>query len=333
MESLAACLLCGSTERRAHVAVIERLVGTGETFTVVRCGGCGLFRTDPRPTRAALRRYYPEHYAPYQPGDGGPAPWLGAGAKGLLRRWTLSAHYRYSFVPLRGVGGVCVRALTLLVRNRYVQVPPFVADGRLLEVGCATGERLAMLRSLGWSVAGVEISLPACRLARERYGLDVFCGELADAQLPAASVDAVIMSHVLEHVHDPVATLGEVRRILRPGGTVVIETPNAASLERWIFRGVWYDWEIPRHLFVFDACTLGACCVRSGLRVTRVVYSSFTGDWIRSVAYWCSDRGWTRIAAWLGRRPSALMRVLAPLGKLLAWARTTGRMTVVAARD
>ena len=112
-----------------------------------------------------------------------------------------------------------------------------------------------------------------------------------------------------------------------------METPNAASLERRLFGACWYAWEIPRHLFLFDARTLGLCCARAGLRVRRVAYSSFTFDWNRSLAFWCQDRGWDRLAAWLGERRRPLEWMLRPLGTLLARARAAGRMIVVAGAD
>lgn len=328
---MADCPLCGSTRREPVATVKERLLGAGETFAVVRCGGCGLFLTDPRPTKAEMARYYPEHYAAYQPTEPAPAPWLGPGLKGVIRRWTLAAHYGYPLAgDLGGVRRALIGVVTRPLRGRYVEFPPFRPGARLVEVGCATGERLALLRSLGWDVQGVEISAQACRLAKARYGLDVFCGELEEACLPSASVDGVLMAQVIEHVHDPVATLREVRRILRPGGAVVMETPNAASLERRLFGPWWYEWEIPRHLFFFDARTLGLCCLKAGLRVRRVAYSSFTFAWNRSLAFWCQDRGWDRLAAWFPARRRPVDWMLRPLGKLLALARAAGRMIVVA---
>ena len=312
------------------IAVKERLLGTGETFTVVRCEGCGLFRTDPRPTKAEIGRYYPEHYGPYRPVGTVPAPWLRPGLKGTIRRWTLTAQYGYRLTNLEGFPAGLIRAVTRPLTGRYLHFPPFRPGGRLLEVGCAAGDRQALLRSLEWEVQGVEISEQACREAKARHGLEVFCGELEEACLPEASVDAVVLSQLIEHIHDPVATLREVRRILRPRGVVLIETPNARSLERRVFGGYWFDWEVPRHLFLFDARTLGLACLRAGLHLQRVAYSSYTRDWNRSLAYWCVDRGWQRVASWLSSYPRALTLVLGPLGKALAWAHATGRMIVVA---
>lgn len=314
-ESVATCPVCDSIHTEHVATVKERLLGEGEIFRVVRCQGCGLLRTDPRPTKAEIPHYYPDHYAPYQLAEAGTSPWLWPGLKEMIRRWTLTTHYGYRLAHLEGVRARVIRAVTRPLKGRYVGFPAFHPGGRLLEVGSATGGKLALLRHLGWEVRGVEISEQACHVAKTRYGLDVFCGELAEAGLPDGSMDVVIMSHLIEHVYDPVATLLEVRRILRRGGVVLIETPNVRSLEQHIFGPFWSEWDVPRHLFLFDASTLRLCCGRAGLRIRRVVHSSYPRGWIRSFAYWLWDRTPTAVAARLLpllRRETVWVRLLKP---------------------
>jgi SAM-dependent methyltransferase len=101
--------------------------------------------------------------------------------------------------------------------------------GRLLEIGCAGGWFLRASRDAGWDVKGVEISADAADFARSRFGLDVFCGDLADAGFPAGSFDVVYMADVLEHVPEPTAFVAEVRRILADGGQVVVCGPTALN--------------------------------------------------------------------------------------------------------
>lgn len=82
--------------------------------------------------------------------------------------------------------------------------------GRLLDVGCGSGEFLAQMRELGWDVFGVEPDPQAARVAREQFGLTVWPGALAEASFPDGFFDAVTLNHVIEHVADPPWLAAEV---------------------------------------------------------------------------------------------------------------------------
>ena len=100
-------------------------------------------------------------------------------------------------------------------------------------------------------------------------------GTLRSASFEARSFDFVHMSHVLEHVTEPLATLREVARLLRPGGRVYIETPNIDSLGfRWA-REYWFPLEVPRHLWLFSPRTLTRAVTSAGLSVSRLRARSF----------------------------------------------------------
>ena len=139
--------------------------------------------------------------------------------------------------------------------------------GCLLDVGCGNGRFLAQMRELGWEVMGVEPDSEAARIARKRFGLDVFQGTLEEAKFPDNSFDAITMNHVIEHVPDPIGLLAECRRILKPDGKMVMVTPNIQSLGRYLFGKAWLHWDPPRHLVLFSPKSLRACAERAGLRV------------------------------------------------------------------
>lgn len=102
--------------------------------------------------------------------------------------------------------------------------------GRLLEIGSFAGVFLDRIRSSGWQVLGLDPDPGAAAYARQTYGLEVVNKILPDAKFPDAAFDAVVMLHVIEHVPDPSSCLAEVRRILKPGGAFVLETPRFDSL-------------------------------------------------------------------------------------------------------
>ena len=101
--------------------------------------------------------------------------------------------------------------------------------GTLLEVGTGPGLFLAAAASAGWRAIGVEILPELAAMVREERGLDVRTGDLFDAAFAQSSFDVAYLNEVIEHIVDPVALLGEVRRVLRPGGIAVLRTGNARS--------------------------------------------------------------------------------------------------------
>jgi SAM-dependent methyltransferase len=125
----------------------------------------------------------------------------------------------------------------------------------------------------GWEVQGIDPD-PAAVAYAATLGLDVSCSSLPEAGLPENSFDAVTMSHVIEHVADPVELMAECRRILKPGGLLVVVTPNTKSLGRRIFRSSWYPWETPRHLMLFAPEHLRLCAARAGLKVEKLATPS-----------------------------------------------------------
>lgn len=97
--------------------------------------------------------------------------------------------------------------------------------GRLLDIGCGTGEFLEAATRRGWEVSGVELSVRAARLAREK-GLDVRCCTLSSAPYAGGSFDAITCLDVLEHVADPLQDLQRARELLAPRGLLVMRVPN-----------------------------------------------------------------------------------------------------------
>src|SRR5688572_2104297 len=121
--------------------------------------------------------------------------------------------------------------------------------GRLLEVGCGQGLFLERARALGWQAQGVEILAPVAERARER-GLEVFLGTLAEARLPEAGFDVVVMREVIEHVVEPVPLLRECARVLRPGGVAALQTGNAASWAARVRGARWAYYRFGGHLHI-----------------------------------------------------------------------------------
>jgi SAM-dependent methyltransferase len=142
---------------------------------------------------------------------------------------------------------------------------------RLLDVGCGNGQFLLWARELGWECHGVELDAAAARVARDQ-GISVL-GSSLDELPPgsAGSFDAITLSHVIEHVHDPIDMLRRCRDLLRPGGYLWLETPNTESLGYSMYGASWRGLETPRHLVLFNFASLCWSLERAGFeRVQRL---------------------------------------------------------------
>ena len=135
-------------------------------------------------------------------------------------------------------------------RSRFI-VRLHPAPGTVLDVGCGRGAMLGALAERGWKCSGTEL---ASGEATSSMGQDVelFFKELLDCHFPDGHFDVVTLWHVLEHLRDPVGTIGEIGRTLAPDGLLVLEVPNVSSWQSAMGRGRWLHLDVPRHLFHFS---------------------------------------------------------------------------------
>jgi SAM-dependent methyltransferase len=149
--------------------------------------------------------------------------------------------------------------------------------GRLLDIGAGRGELLLAARQDGWAVVGIEPSTNFAAFAEHHAGIEILRCPVEECRFPDASFDVVILSAVLEHLYNPVETVREVARILRPGGAVFIDVPNERAL--YFRAGNLYhklrgrDWVVnlsptfsPFHVFGFSPRSLRALLGNHGLR-------------------------------------------------------------------
>jgi 2-polyprenyl-3-methyl-5-hydroxy-6-metoxy-1,4-benzoquinol methylase len=146
---------------------------------------------------------------------------------------------------------------------------PCIPGGRLLEVGCGNGAMLKGMANLGWHAEGIDFDPAAVQNCR-RKGLEVHLGTLEDLRYPANHFDAITMSHVIEHVHDPLALLQGCGRILKAGGRLSLVTPNLKSMGHRIYRSSWFHLDPPRHLHLFTTDSLRTLLQKAGFRKTKI---------------------------------------------------------------
>jgi SAM-dependent methyltransferase len=253
------CPACGAESERPRVLLEghDRLTGAPGHFEVLACSACGLAFTHPRLRPEDFSTYYPDSYSAYEPNLGG-RPSLGERVGDLQRRLVAR------FGPYRRV---------------WKRRP-----GRLLDVGCGTGELAAVFARRGWSVAGIEPSPAAAEHARAS-GVEAVTGTLADAPWEAGEFDAILFNHSLEHIDDPAAAVAAAARLLKAGGLLAIAVPNFGSWQRRLFGSAWFQLDLPRHLQHFDRDSLAKLVESAGLHPLETTAASMRPSPLGSLQY------------------------------------------------
>jgi len=270
LENLAACPACGAAGRTPlHAGLVDTLYGVPGTWTLHCCGICRAVYLSPRPTAATIGDAYPVYYythAAALPTEAIVTPWRRI--RQAVRNGYFAVRYGYELRSAWHVGGRAL-ALTPALRQRLdlsIRHLTRATGSRLLDVGCGNGAFLMRMRSLGWRGTGVDTD-PKAVTATRAMGLDARLGTIRASSFPDGLFDAVTLSHVIEHFHDPVAQLEECYRVLRPGGVLWISTPNLAGTGYRRYGRNWRGLEPPRHLVLFTPGALSRLLVRAGFVV------------------------------------------------------------------
>ncbi|HYL17182.1 MAG TPA: class I SAM-dependent methyltransferase [Burkholderiales bacterium] len=269
------CLVCGSAGTPLYTDMTDRLFFAPGRWTLVQCVApdCGLLWLNPLPLEGEIGRAYRDYYT-HDESETRPA--RVSALLGGIERAYLRGRYGYHL----GLS-FSQRLLGLLI-SLY---PGYAAEldlsvmwldasrrGRLLDIGSGSGWLVEHLNTLGWRAEGLDFDPRAVEKARLR-GLTVHLGDLASQRFPDGVFDAVTMCHSLEHVHDPLSWLAEVRRVIRPGGCVAIATPNSAALGHRLFGANWLGLDPPRHLQIFNVATLRRLLEKAGFSRIHVFTS------------------------------------------------------------
>lgn len=176
----------------------------------------------------------------------------------------------YESYPINPVDDLEMESRFLNYRMRVERCPAAFADknARILDVGAYTGVFLKFLESQGFTnVRGIETSSSAVAYGKRRFGVDLVCSELESYETDEP-YDVVTMFNVFEHVADPRASLGKVRKLLKPGGFLILELPNIHhSLCRWS-AGQWHHFEI-WHNWFFDYSSIKALLDSEGFSIEQ----------------------------------------------------------------
>jgi 2-polyprenyl-3-methyl-5-hydroxy-6-metoxy-1,4-benzoquinol methylase len=271
------CTGCGAHdddvlfEGREH----EYTSTTEAWFPVVRCRVCGLVRLNPRPAVSELDRIYPPEYYAYH----------------LVHDETTTPS---RFSP----GGVGERIKATRYQRRFKVLLERAAPGngpiRVLDVGCADGRLLSWYREAipGRTIEtyGIDISEPAVEQARRNGHIAVAGRFETDTELPDASFDLIVASHVIEHVADPIGFARRAAELLKPGGLFMFATPNVDSVDVRRFGRFWGGWHFPRHWTLYDPTTAALLADQVGLSVENIGYEVNPVFWNWTCHAWLRER-------------------------------------------
>lgn len=247
MEILNSCPVCSASETKLFIECKDYTVSQ-ETFKIVECVKCGFKFTNPRPEESRLGDYYKsEEYISHS----------------NTKKGFINSAYQ------------SVRRYTLLKKLQLIS--KFYKTGKLLDIGCGTGEFLKTFKDAKWDVMGVEPSGDAREMAIENYGLNVG-EEAALKELSSESFDVITMWHVLEHVPHLNERIEDLKRLLKPKGIIVVAVPNCSSLDAKKYGAHWAAYDVPRHLYHFTPKDIEALFRKHELTVFRIlpmVFDSF----------------------------------------------------------
>lgn len=266
------CDLCGSARRDAAFSRTEG----GLVSTVVRCPDCGLLYTAPRPVGQDLVAMYQATYLE--------SPTQTKREAGRLRRLVVGSRLLRSF--WHALAGQCLSAFAEKAR------------GKVLDVGCGTGDLLAEVVTRGCEGYGVEFNPDSVARCNER-GLKVTCGDLDAAPYPPGTFDTIVFWHALEHLPSPKHALKKAASLLRPGGRIFVYIPNADSYMAAWAGPDWFPWHLPFHFYHFTPKTLRRLAEESGLSATdlRTVTAEFSVCYSLHEVSLKKDRGLMRALA------------------------------------
>lgn len=209
-----------------------------EPCYIVRCVHCGMLYTDPRPDEASVTLLYRRYYnLAVKSAESEPLKNLVRATPWLRRLW-----HAYN--------------------GQYLGEVLSKISGKVLDVGCGAGDILEDLLKKGCEPYGVELNPDSVSICR-RKGLNVQRGDISTVHFLDNYFDTVILWHTLEHLPSPTAALKEIHRILKPGGTLFIYSPNASGYLRRIFGKYWVAWHSPFHFYHFtpaDITRLAGTC-------------------------------------------------------------------------
>jgi SAM-dependent methyltransferase len=264
------CPICDQPLRPTRVHALDRLATGDGPFTITECASCRYGVTIPQLTDEELARYYPiEYYEDFYEHSAEGGGGLLHRLRGRFRAWSAERRYRR---------------------------PPYLLDGtipgRVLDVGCGSGDLLEHFARRGWETYGIDPSSSATAAAARR-GARVHHGTLRDQPWQPGSFQLITFQHSLEHIVEPIDALRRARALLATGGLLLVAVPNWSCWQRrFLFANRWFALDLPRHQQHFSVRALRRLAAALDLEVQSAGTTSTVISTAYSLHYLIAGR-WT----------------------------------------
>lgn len=240
MEKILKCPVCRNTEFTAFLEVTDYFL-TKEEFSIQQCDSCGFKFINPRPEKPEIGKYYQsDEYISHD----------------AQKATLLSRVYKL--------------ARLFSIRKKCKIVKGFSQPGKILDIGCGTGEFLNYCSTQGFEVAGVEPNEKAREYAQQVNKIPVK-KEITELQDGQHLFSCVTMWHVLEHVHDLNETLELIKTLLAPNSIFIVAVPNCNSWDARKYGKFWAAYDVPRHLYHFTNITLNNLVSNHGFEIRKLI--------------------------------------------------------------
>ncbi len=231
------CPICGSSE---YNPIYQK-----DNYNLVKCQNCLLFYINPRPNLEEIQVFYSKDYfqsakkdsSAYEDYVGNKQGWQ----KGFLRN--------------------------ILRIKRVFHLP---LNSKVLDVGCATGFFLDLIRSMGWRGEGIEVSKWAASFGNKKLGLKIKHGTIDSLKTPKEKFDLITAWETIEHIQGLDSFLKNSKKLLKQNGKLVLSTPNINSLDYLVNKEAWFRLDMPVHLYLFSPRTITKLLKKYNFKIVKI---------------------------------------------------------------
>ena len=164
----------------------------------------------------------------------------------------------------------------IALKNKVKLINAQSEKGKILDIGAGTGDFLVVAKNDGWQTTGIEPSSKAKKIALNK-GVN-FAANLSD--LESHSFDVITMWHVLEHVPNLDEYIIELKRLVRPTGTIIIAVPNFKSFDAEYYGRFWAAYDVPRHIWHFSKIAIDKLFAEKEMKLVEVLPMKFDSFYV-----------------------------------------------------